>query len=400
MENRRLLRSYPENLYKNSQTNGPEAKNYEISSILGTTFELDRRYVILNVIGSGAYGTVVSATDSQNGQNAAVKRMEKSFENVLMAKRALRELITLRILNHENIIRIKTIQLPFSRNDVEEIYIVSELMEADLSTVIKSRQTLTDDQCQFFLYQLLRGLKYMHSANILHRDLKPRNILVNRNCDLKICDFGLARFVNNNRNALNLRTMSDYVATRWYRAPELLLSTHTYTAAMDVWSVGCIFGELLLRKPIFPGSDATNQLELIINALGSPSPEEIESIPHIESRETLKRMHKRTKKPLTMIIPNANPQALDLLEKLLAFSPSKRISISEALSHPYLSSFHCPEDEPICTEDFRYEFRFEDENLDIEDLKDLLYEEILLYHFPGKVEEYNKAKAEFLLKIN
>jgi serine/threonine protein kinase len=129
-----------------------------------------------------------------------------------------------------------------------------ELLETDLSSIVKSPQPLSDDHCQFFMYQLLRGMKYMHSAKILHRDLKPRNLLVNSNCDLKICDFGLAR-ANLPDMRVRAAQMTDYVATRWYRAPEVLLSFKKYTSAMDVWSAGCIFGELLLRKPLLPGND-------------------------------------------------------------------------------------------------------------------------------------------------
>jgi mitogen-activated protein kinase 1/3/mitogen-activated protein kinase 6 len=130
-----------------------------------------------------------------------------------------------------------------------------ELLETDLSSIIKSPQELSDDHCQFFLYQLLRGMKFLHSAHILHRDLKPRNLLVNSNCDLKVCDFGLARADLPNLT-IRAAKMTDYVATRWYRAPEVLLSMKKYTYAMDVWSIGCIFGELLLRKPLLPGKDS------------------------------------------------------------------------------------------------------------------------------------------------
>ena len=132
-----------------------------------------------------------------------------------------------------------------------EIYVISELMETDLAQIIKSSQSLTDDHIQFFLYQILRGLKYLHSCGILHRDLKPRNLLVNSNCDLKICDFGLAR-----ANIKNLMTenamLTDYIATRWYRAPEVVLSVKKYTAAIDVWSVGCILAELIKHEPLLP----------------------------------------------------------------------------------------------------------------------------------------------------
>ena len=117
---------------------------------------------------------------------------------------------------------------------------------------------------QYFLYQILRGLKYIHSANVLHRDLKPSNLLLNANCDLKICDFGLARTTS------ETDFMTEYVVTRWYRAPELLLNSSEYTAAIDVWSVGCIFMELMDRKPLFPGRDHVHQLRLLMEVRQCP----------------------------------------------------------------------------------------------------------------------------------
>lgn len=130
-------------------------------------------------------------------------------------------------------------------------------MDTDLTQIIKSDQPLTEEHYKFFLYQLLRGLKYIHSAQIVHRDLKPRNLLVNSNCDLKICDFGLARPLFQNIKA---NILTEYVATRWYRAPELLLSANHYTTSVDMWSVGCIFAEMLQRKPFLPGTDTKNQI--------------------------------------------------------------------------------------------------------------------------------------------
>jgi len=144
-------------------------------------------------LGTGAYGVVISAVDSTTGEKIAIKKIEKAFDHPIFTKRTLRELRIMRLLDNSNVLGTKGLQLPKSYETLNEIYVMMELMDTDLSSIIKSDQELTDDHVQFFLYQLLRGAKFMHSAKILHRDLKPRNLLVNANCDLKICDFGLAR---------------------------------------------------------------------------------------------------------------------------------------------------------------------------------------------------------------
>lgn len=382
------------NFYTISQTNGPSAVNRKPTRILGSNFLVDNRYEIRDTLGSGAYGVVVSAMDVSNNEMVAIKKIEKAFEHSTFTKRTLRELIILRLLEHENVMLIKTIQLPLSRDEFDEIYVVSELMETDLSSIIKSPQVLSDEHCQFFLYQILRGMKYIHSAQILHRDLKPRNLLVNSNCDLKICDFGLARpFIGDLK--ITSTQMTDYIATRWYRAPELLLTYKKYTTAIDVWSIGCIFAELLLRKPLLPGNDSNHQLELIFDLLGSPSDEDIQGIPYTRSRDKVSRMTKRLKKPLENVLPSSNPQALDLLKRFLTFNPEKRITIDEALNHPYLAALHFPEDEPTTKPVSLFDFEFERKPLNMRELKDLIYEEILLYHFTHKLEEYEKSKQEF-----
>lgn len=153
----------------------------------------------------------------------AIKKIEKAFEHKVFTLRTLRELKIMRLLNHENVLSIKSILQPKSLQDFNELYVVSDLMETDLAQIIKSNQVLSDEHIQFFLYQILRGLKYVHSCGILHRDLKPRNLLVNSNCDLKICDFGLAR-ANINTLMTPQASLTDYIATRWYRAPEVILS--------------------------------------------------------------------------------------------------------------------------------------------------------------------------------
>lgn len=379
-----------------SELDGPCSVNKKPTKVIGSTFLLDERYEIIDTIGSGAYGVVVSARDSKTGELVAIKKIEKAFEHSTFTKRTLRELKIMRLLVHENLIKIQNIQLPKSREEFDEIYVISELMETDLSSIIKSPQPLSDEHVQFFLYQILRGLKYMHTACILHRDLKPRNLLVNSNCDLKICDFGLARpFINEMK--VTSTQMTDYVATRWYRAPEVLLTYKKYTGAMDMWSVGCIFGELLLRKPLLPGTDANHQIEIILNLLGFPSDADIESIPNPRAKEKVLRMAKRPGKPFESVFKDANPQALDLLKKLLEFNPEKRCTVEEALDHPYLAALHFPDDEPRADPVSLFDFEYERQLLTMRDLKDLMYEEILLYHFNSKKEGYAKCKAEYLV---
>ena len=361
------------------------------TTILNSVFEVDSKYEVLEPLGQGAYGLVASARDKTTSKNEggkiAIKKIEKSFEHRVFAKRTLRELKILRCLQHENIIGIKTILLPKSREEFENIYVVLELMESDLSSIIKSPQPLTNDHIKFFTYQILRGLKYMHSAGIIHRDLKPRNLLINSNCDVKICDFGLARhvFVANTVN-----DMTNYVATRWYRPPELLLETKEYGPAIDVWSVGCIFAELFKRKPFLPGTDTTSQLDLIFNTLGTPCEEDLVRVQQPKLKSFLKSVKTTQGRCLETLLPQADSLAIDLLKKMLTFNPNHRITVEDALKHPYFSDLHCPDDEPTRELIPPNEFLYERYTLTVEQMKDLLYEETLLYHFGDFRKEYFK----------
>lgn len=212
--------------------------------------------------------------------------------------------------------------------------------------VIKS-QDLTDEHCQYFIYQILRALKAIHSADVLHRDLKPSNLLVNADCSLKICDFGLARptipIDDDDTSAL-----TEYVATRWYRAPEIMLSLKLYSKAIDMWSVGCILGEMLSRRPMFPGKDFAHQLSLILKGVGYPSDDDIKNIASPRGQEYIKTVPRYLKPgwAQALHLSKVNPAAIDLLDKLLAFDPNKRIKVEEALKHEYLEPYHDPDDEP------------------------------------------------------
>jgi serine/threonine protein kinase len=357
--------------------------------VVNSTFEVDDRYEIIDAIGQGAYGIVVAAKDKsankKERQYVAIKKIEKAFEHKIFTKRTLRELKILRLLRHENVIGIRTLLLPRSREEFEDIYVCSPLMETDLSSIIKSPQSLTDEHVQFFIYQVLRGLKYVHSAGIIHRDLKPRNLLVNSNCDLKICDFGLSRATHCKDEP---GKMTDYVATRWYRAPELLLEVKEYGPSVDVWSVGCILAELLRRKPFLPGSDTRNQLDITFEAFGTPNEELITAIPKPRLRKFLRSLPPKKPRQLEAFFPKANPLAVDLLKKMMVLDYRKRITVDEALKHPYLKDLHYPEDEPIRELVPTIEFEFEKYPLSLQQMKDLVYEEILLYHFEDFRKEY------------
>lgn len=218
--------------------------------------------------------------------------------------------------------------------------------------------------------QVLRGLKYLHSANVLHRDLKPGNLLVNATtCQLKICDFGLAR--------TSSQLMTEYVVTRWYRAPELLLSCDNYGTSIDVWSVGCILAEILGRKPIFPGTDTLTQLKLIVSVLGTQPEVDLDFIDNAKARMFVRSIQPPRRAPFSSLYPHADPLAIDLLERMLVFDPSKRITVTEALSHPYLASLY----DPSCNPPAQYRISVDiDENIGEGLIREMMLREILCYH--------------------
>jgi len=231
---------------------GDGAEIYKSYTVLGSPFVVEDRYELIDAIGQGAYGIVCAARDKKTRKNVAVKKIHRLFEHETFCKRTLREILILREISHENIIRLRGLMQP-CMSKFNDIYVVFDLMETDLASIIKSPQSLSNEHIQFFIYQILRGLKYLHSREILHRDLKPRNILVNSNCDLRICDFGLAK-LSNELSGPSSSAMTDYVATRWYRPPEVILGSKTYSFAVDIWAVGCILGELFFTKTFVPWS--------------------------------------------------------------------------------------------------------------------------------------------------
>ncbi|KAG6865256.1 hypothetical protein C0991_004072 [Blastosporella zonata] len=333
------------------------------------------QYQVLDVVGEGAYGIVCSAVHRPSGRKVAIKKIAP-FDHSMFCLRTLRELKLLKFLSEagvsENIISILDIIKPPSIEAFKEVYLIQELMETDMHRVIRT-QDLSDDHAQYFIYQTLRALKALHSADVIHRDLKPSNLLLNANCDLKVCDFGLARSVKTAEpSGTETGFMTEYVATRWYRAPEIMLTFKQYTKAIDVWSVGCILAEMLSSKPLFPGRDYHHQLTLILDVLGTPTLDEFYAISTRRSRDYIRALPFRKRRPFAQLFPNANPQAVDFLTKTLA---------KEALAHPYLEAYHDPDDEPVAPplDPEFFEFDLHKDDISREQLKELLYEEIMSF---------------------
>ncbi|CAI0540987.1 unnamed protein product [Linum tenue] len=342
-------------------------------NIFGNIFEVTAKYKPpIMPIGKGAYGIVCSALNSETGEHVAIKKIANAFDNKIDAKRTLREI---------KVVAIRDIIPPPQREVFNDVYIAYELMDTDLHQIIRSNQGLSEEHCQYFLYQILRGLKYIHSANVLHRDLKPSNLLLNANCDLKICDFGLARVTS------ETDFMTEYVVTRWYRAPELLLNSSDYTAAIDVWSVGCIFMELMDRKPLFPGRDHVHQLRLLMELIGTPTEAELGFL-NENAKRYIRQLPLYRRQSFTEKFPTVHPSAIDLVKKMLTFDPRQRITVEDALAHPYLNSLHDISDEPVCMTPFSFDF--EQRALSEEQMKELIYREALAFN-----PDYDSSSSAF-----
>ncbi|CAH8599457.1 unnamed protein product [Heterobilharzia americana] len=265
--------------------------NTEIEPHILKKFEIKKR------IGKGAYGIVWKALNRKTKEIIALKKIFDAFRNQTDAQRTFREIAFLQNFgNHPNIVRLYNVIRASSDKD---IYLVFEFMETDLHNVIKKGNILNDVHKQYIMYQLLKATAYLHSGEVIHRDQKPSNVLLDSYCLVKLCDFGLARSLKGrnkfeNGNKINCKTLlpalTEYVATRWYRAPEILLACHDYTKGVDIWSLGCILGEMLLGTPLFPGTSTLDQIERIMAGLPKPNAEDLASVKSPYSSSILQKV--------------------------------------------------------------------------------------------------------------
>ncbi|KAK0397721.1 hypothetical protein QR680_002238 [Steinernema hermaphroditum] len=304
------------------------------------------QYEALRNIGAGAFGIVCEAGDSVNDDKVAIKKIGHASATPTLARRTLREVRVLRYIEHPNIVSLRDIFRTQGSLGMD-VFLVMNLMEGSLHHVIHgSPESLDQDLIAYFLYQLLRGLRYLHKAGIAHRDLKPSNLLVNSDCHLRIADFGMAKLAMRDHieeAEEHCFYMTQHVATLPYRAPELLFVMPEHSTAVDMWAVGCIFAEMLLKRELFPGRSVSGQIKLIITRLGSPSEKIVSEIRCKRTRRFIENFgeHERWKWEDIVhsrdIVPTAD--SLDLISKLIQLDADERIDVNQAISHSFFNDY-------------------------------------------------------------
>jgi len=314
-----------------------------VSPSEGACFHIPSRYRFLKALGSGSYGTVSAFHDLERNRDVAVKRVKGVFANFLVLRRTLREVKLMRHFRHPNLLRLhKVLSLEDSGKD---LYLSIELMDCDLDKVIHGGRSLSDYQARCFTAQMLLGLLHLHSGHVIHRDLKPANIFVRlEKGHVKIGDLGLSRGIAVDEETGEAthpcgEMLTEYVVTRWYRAPEVLLARSKYGPAVDVWSVGCILYEMWAKKALFPGKNSYDQLRRIVTTTGVPPTEDLLWVPR-SSRPLLDKACAGVTSAAGLAalpVSTGRPEGGDLLQSMCCLNPLRRISVEGALQHPYLA---------------------------------------------------------------
>ncbi|KAJ4485524.1 Pkinase-domain-containing protein [Lentinula aciculospora] len=287
-------------------------------------------YVQLEKLGEGTYATVYKGRSRTTNEIVALKEIHLDAEEGTPST-AIREISLMKELKHVNIVRLHDVI-----HTETKLVLIFEFCEQDLKKYMDQhgeRGALDPNTVRSFMYQLLKGTAFCHENQVLHRDLKPQNLLINRKGELKLGDFGLARAFG-----VPVNTFSNEVVTLWYRAPDVLLGSRTYSTSIDVWSCGCIFAEMISGLPLFRGRDNNDQLLHIMRIIGTPSQQTFDKMAKESPEIQIKQYPRYPKQDLRSVVPKASAHAIDLLERLLKFDPAERISAAEALSHPYFTA--------------------------------------------------------------
>ena len=291
-----------------------------------------KRYRIHSLLGKGAYGIVWKALEIRSGQAVALKKVIGAFNNDVDAQRTYREVFLLQSVSHPNLVRLLNVHR--AENDYD-LYLVFEYVHTDLCQVIYDN-ILSDEQKVYIVYQMFLAFYYLESLGVVHRDLKPANILINTECQIKIADLGLAR-TRKEKSGEHTPVMTEYVATKLYRSPEIMLGSSDYSYPTDVWSVGCIIGEMFSTTPavLLQSNSIVEQLERYFSIFGRPSEEDLNSIKISSSLLLVKSISPKSAKPLSKVLERSDKDLLDLVHRCLEFNPAKRITPSQALDHPF-----------------------------------------------------------------
>jgi cyclin-dependent kinase 2 len=286
------------------------------------------RYQKLEKIGEGTYGVVYKSRDKQTGDTIALKKIRLEADDEGVPSTAIREISLLKSLQHPNVVRLRDVV-----HDETKLYLIFEYLDQDLKKYMNAVGTgLPPYTIKSFMYQMLSALVYCHTHRVLHRDLKPQNILIDKQGSLRLADFGLARAFG-----LPIKTYTHEVVTLWYRAPEILLGGRQYSTPVDIWSIGCIFAEMAQKRPLFMGDSEIDQLFKIFKVLGTPNED---TFPGVSALPDYKATFPKWRaQSLERLVPNLCPSGIDLLAQMVCYDPAKRISARAALSHAYFQDF-------------------------------------------------------------
>lgn len=281
------------------------------------------RYTTAEKVGKGTYGVVFKAKDKKTGELVALKTIQLD-EDEGIPSTAVREIALLKYLKHPNVVALHDVI-----HMADKLTMVFEFLELDLKKYLDAcgSNGLEVITVKSLLYQLLSGVAFCHKQRVLHRDLKPANLLLNRAGILKLADFGLARTFG-----MDVREFKHEVITLWYRSPELLMGCTQYSTEIDLWSIGCIFAEMVNGFPMFPGANDGEQLSTIFSVLGTPNLSVWPEMANLPGYKNIKNFPGKTWKKL---VPRIDNDGLDLLSRMLHYNPGKRITAEEAMAHPF-----------------------------------------------------------------
>ncbi|KAI7899902.1 serine/threonine-protein kinase pef1 [Cokeromyces recurvatus] len=289
----------------------------------------DQKYTRSEKLGEGTYATVYKGKNKVTGDIVALKEIHLDPEEGAPST-AIREISLMKELKHPNIVRLFDVI-----HTENKLTLVFEYMDQDLKkymdAALRSNLGALDvNTIKSFLYQLLRGIAYCHENRVLHRDLKPQNLLINKHHQLKIGDFGLARAFG-----IPVNTFSNEVVTLWYRAPDVLLGSRMYSTSIDIWSVGCIMAEMYTGRPLFSGTTNEDQLQKIFRLMGTPTEQTWPTITQLPEYKPPQVIY--PPQHLSQFLPSIDPVGLDLLGRMLQYQPQMRITAKDALNHPYFN---------------------------------------------------------------